>query len=196
MSEKIITLVDPSGLEVIGVDHSGHLIENSDSIEIDRGAITDLLNHGWVLKRVAESSNAYEDSDLSPELAHLKKLSRELLDPELYVRLVEMLGVAIVVVNQQGSIIVFNQQAELLFGYRRIEVMGRAVEILVPDAVRSQHQDHRGKFDEEPRARPMGLDLPLTARHKSGRGIPVEINLVPIPTTNGVCTAAVVWRKR
>jgi PAS domain S-box-containing protein len=136
------------------------------------------------------------DPDISPDLAHLKRLSRELLDPELYVRLVEMLGVAIVVVNPRGEIIVFNAQAELLFGYRRIEIMGHAVEILVPDVVRPQHEAHRKKFDEEPRARPMGIDLPLMGRHKTGRGIAVEINLVPIPTTNGICTAAVVWRKR
>lgn len=137
-----------------------------------------------------------EDPDLSPDLAHLKRLSSKLLDPELCVRLVEMLGVAIVVVSPAGEIEIFNAQAELLFGYRRIEVMGKGVEALIPEAARERHVQHRQRFDEEPRARPMGLDLPLMARHKGGREIPVEINLVPIPTTNGVFTAAVVWRKR
>lgn len=142
------------------------------------------------------SNNEPNDPDLSPDLVHLKKLSRELLDPELFTRLIEMLGVAMVVVDPAGEIVIFNAQAELLFGYRRVEVIGRGIETLVPEDARARHIEHRHKFDEEPRARPMGLDLPLMARHKSGRGIAVEINLVPIITTNGVFTSAVVWRKR
>jgi PAS domain S-box-containing protein len=136
------------------------------------------------------------DPDISPDLIHLKKLSRKLLDPDLFVRLVEMLGVAIVVADESGEITIFNAQAELLFGYRRSEVIAQPIEMLVPDAARGRHHAHRDKFNEEPRARPMGLEMDLRARHKSGREIPVEINLVPIPTGDGVFTAAVVWRRR
>lgn len=130
-----------------------------------------------------------------PELKKLKEISERLVSPELSVRLVEELPDALVVVsNDDGRIVLFNRQAELMFGYSRVEVIGQVIELLVPDNRRAQHEGHRRKFADDPRARPMGSAMLLTARHKSGREFPVKINLAPIPTTDGIFTGAIVRR--
>lgn len=137
-----------------------------------------------------------QDLDLLPNLAHLKQLSEVLVDPEFYIRLTDEIGVPIIAVRR-GTIVIFNRAAELLFGYHRMEVVGRRIEMLVPDGKKDIHVSHVERFDDAPRARPMGIDLPLVGRNKDGREFPIEeINLVPISTTSGVITAAVVWRKR
>lgn len=132
---------------------------------------------------------------MSEELQRLKELSEELILPDLLVRLIEELPDALVVVNESGKVVLFNACAELLFGYHRVEVVGQTIEMLVPEAARDRHRGHRANYMDEPRARPMGLGLPLEARHKTGRTFPVEINLKPIVSTGGTYVSAVVRRR-
>src|SRR5579872_7325641 len=62
-------------------------------------------------------------------------------------------------VDDHGVIVGANPTIEKLFGYRRDQLMGRAVEILIPDRLRTLHERHRAKFFEAPRSRPMGPSL-------------------------------------
>lgn len=127
-----------------------------------------------------------------PETMHrLKALTEELPSPDLLVRLVDDLPDALIVVNHDGRIVLFNRQAELLFGYHRSEMIGELVDLLVPDAVREAHALHREGFISEPRNRPMGIGLKLAGRHKEGREFPVEINLSPLQTADGLFVSAV-----
>jgi PAS domain S-box-containing protein len=89
---------------------------------------------------------------------------------------------AIVIVDDHGTIVLANAQAERLFGYPRAELIGSSVERLVPDAVRGVHPGHRQRFMADPKARPMGAALDLRARRKDGSEIPVEISLSPLET--------------
>ncbi len=132
---------------------------------------------------------------MSEEMERLKQLSAELVSPDLLLRLVEELPDALVVVNDRGLIVLFNACAELLFGYHRVEMIGKPIEGLVPDGARPRHVAHRESYMGEPRARPMGIGLPLAARHKSGREFPVEINLKPIVSTQGTFVSAVIRRR-
>ena len=130
-----------------------------------------------------------------PELARLKEISERLVSPELVVRLIDTLPDALVVVNEDGRIVLFNQQAELLFGYTRAEVFGQAVEILIPESRRGTHIGHREKYMGFPQVRPMGRDLNLEGRHKSGKTFPVIINLSPVIISDGTFVSAAVRRK-
>lgn len=130
-----------------------------------------------------------------PELQRLKEISERLVSPELSVKIVEELPDALVVVrNDDGVIVLFNRQAELMFGYTRIEVIGQRIETLIPDEKREVHEEHRRRYSNDPRARPMGVAMALTARAKNGRTFPVQINLSPIPTIDGTFTSAIVRR--
>lgn len=105
---------------------------------------------------------------------------------ERFERVVEWAPNAIVAVDQLGRIILVNSQAEKIFGYRREELLGRPVEVLVPERFRAGHPGHRSGFSFNPHARPMGAGRDLYAVRKDGSEFPVEIGLNPIETEEGM----------
>ncbi|MDT4329939.1 PAS domain S-box protein [Methylomonas sp. MS20] len=84
---------------------------------------------------------------------------------------------AIVMVNESGCIVMVNAQTELSFGYTRAELIGRAVEMLVPERFRGGHADFRRAYFADPVSRPMGAGRDLYGRRKDGSEFPVEIGL-------------------
>ncbi len=76
----------------------------------------------------------------------------------------------------------FNAQAEKLFGYTRDEMMGKKVEMLVPMAVRAGHPAPRDGSCAAPRSRAMGSGRDLFGVRKNGSEVSIEICLNPIET--------------
>lgn len=69
-----------------------------------------------------------------------------------------------------------------------------ALEMLIPNSVRGNHEAHRSKYMKDPRTRSMGADLILSCRRRDGEELPVQINLSPIVIPGGTFVAAVVRR--
>ena len=98
----------------------------------------------------------------------------------IYRHIVEAAPSAIVLVDSHGKIVLVNAQTEKLFGYARKELVGKRIEILVPERFRKAHPGYRDSFFARPSVRSMGAGRDLFGLHKDGREIPVEIGLNPI----------------
>jgi PAS domain S-box-containing protein len=100
--------------------------------------------------------------------------------------LIEMLPDAIVVIARKGTIVLINEQTERVFGYRREELLGRPLEILLPERFRRHHVEQRAGYFATPHVRPMGVRRELFGRRKDGSEFPVEISLSPLFTEEGI----------
>jgi two-component system sensor kinase FixL len=92
---------------------------------------------------------------------------------------------AMVMVNRAGEIVLVNAEAERLFGYKRSELLGQPVEMLVPARFRGHHPGMRTTFFVDPRPRAMGAGRDLHGLKSNGSEFPVEIGLNPIETDEG-----------
>jgi PAS domain S-box-containing protein len=100
---------------------------------------------------------------------------------------------AIVVIDARGSIVLVNAQTERMFGYRRSELLGEKVEILVPVRNRGRHVQQRRGFFHAPHVRYMGeAGMPLFGLRKDGREFPVEISLSPVETEDGILVTSAI----
>jgi PAS domain S-box-containing protein len=96
------------------------------------------------------------------------------------------------VADQGGVIVLVNRQTEILFGYQQEELLGRPVEVLIPERFRERHRGHRTNFFSEPQVRPMGVKLQLFGLRKDGTEFPVEISLSPIETAEGILVTSAI----
>ncbi len=111
--------------------------------------------------------------------------------PELPFRdLIDAAPDGVIVCDQAGLIVLVNAETERIFGYSRDELIGQRIDALVPDRVRTQHNQHVAGYTGSPRLRPMGIGMELTGRRKDGTEIPVEISLSPIRTSRGLLVTA------
>ncbi len=85
-----------------------------------------------------------------------------------------------------------NSQTEKLFEYKRSELIGQAVEILVPERLRNGHPGHRTRYFSEPKTRYMGSGLELHGRRRNGTEFPVEISLSPLETEEGMLVSSTI----
>jgi PAS domain S-box-containing protein len=99
---------------------------------------------------------------------------------------------AMVTVKEGGEIVLINAQVERMFGYARGELLGRRVEVLVPERKRGTHVRDRRGYLADPHVRPMGAGLDLYGRRKDGTEFPVEISLSPLPTEEGLLVSSAI----
>jgi PAS domain S-box-containing protein len=99
---------------------------------------------------------------------------------------------AMIIIDANGIIRYANRQVSALFGYPHDDVVGQAVEFLMPQRFRERHVGHRRTYVEGVRARPMGIGLKLFGQRSDGTEFPVEISLSPVEDTSGTLVAAAI----
>lgn len=97
---------------------------------------------------------------------------------------------ALVLVDRQGRIVIVNTQTESMFGYRREELLGQPVEILMPERLREAHVQYRGGFNAHPFVRPLGTAHDFVGLRKDGSEVPLDILLSPLETPEGPAVIA------
>src|SRR5216683_2829384 len=108
----------------------------------------------------------------------------------VYKTLVEYAPDGIVIVGQEGRIVVVNSQTEKLFGYDRAELIDKPIEVLIPERFRGKHRGHRAGLMSSPQLRPMGAGLELHGMRKDGTEFPVEISLSSVQSPNGLLVSS------
>lgn len=122
----------------------------------------------------------------------MRDVSERIRAEERFRQLIESMPNGIVMVDTNGTITLVNEQIERSFGYTRSELIGQAIEILVPMRVRDRHHGFRTAFIAHPEARPMGSGRDLFGLRKDGTEFPVEIGLNPINTESGAMVLATI----
>lgn len=86
-------------------------------------------------------------------------------------------SIGIVVTDNEGTIVNFNKYAEAKFGYEREDVLGKTIEILLPQSIHHKHESYRKQYYQHPEPRVMGHGRDLYAQSKDGNTFPVEVSL-------------------
>ena len=86
-------------------------------------------------------------------------------------------SIGILVANSSGEIILANPFLLSQFGYSDEDLIGKKVEILIPQRVHHKHVHHREKFTAHLQNRPMGAGMDLFGIHRDGTEFPVEVSL-------------------
>lgn len=127
------------------------------------------------------------------DITELKRTEEELSTKEELVRgIFEHAPDTMVVVDTRGNVERVNAQIENMFGYKAEELVGKSIELLIPERFRERHVVHRNEYAKDPHLRPMGAGLSLLGRRKDGSEFPVEIMLSPVRTENGQMSIGVI----
>lgn len=99
---------------------------------------------------------------------------------------------AMLIIDEEGRINLINSQTEKMFGYERVDIVGKQIEALLPARYHSQHPLHRAEYFAEAHPRPMGSKLELHGLRKDGSEFPVEVSLSPLDTDEALLVIAAV----
>jgi PAS domain S-box-containing protein len=127
--------------------------------------------------------------DISVRKEAEKKLARM---EGRYRGLLEAAPDAMVVVNQQGEIVLLNVQAEKQFGYRRDELVGQKVKNIIPEGFAERLVADELRSAEDALAQQIGTGIELTGRRKDGSDFPIEIMLSPLESNEGILVTAAI----
>ena len=115
---------------------------------------------------------------LQLEAASHPKDKLPLEDKNLVALLMDVSADAIIIVNEQFQLLTFNQGAEKIFGYVANEVIGKSVNILIPESYHDLHQQYMIAFGAEAKkSRLMGRYKEIVARRKNGDLFPAEASI-------------------
>ena len=133
------------------------------------------------------SATPLNSQQASAEPAH--KTSSQ-LGEDSFRRVVEWSPSAMVMINQDGIMVLVNAQTERMFNYGRETLIGQPVEILIPERFRHNHRLFRSEYFDSPAPRPMGIGRDLAGCRSDGSEFPIEIGLNPLDTEAGAMVLA------
>ncbi len=109
-----------------------------------------------------------------------------------YLQILDTAPDAMVIVDRHGKIAFVNLQTEKLFGYARADLLGKSLELLIPQRFRSAHGGHIARYFSQPNTRSMGSGLELFGLRIDGTEMAIEVSLSPLETEDGTLVSAAI----
>ncbi|MBQ4860757.1 CHASE domain-containing protein [Pseudoalteromonas sp. MMG013] len=126
-------------------------------------------------------------------LAFADKVTEKLTIKEEYFRhIIESAPCGIIITNHEGVIENINLQANALFGYEEQELLGKKIEVLVPQRFQHKHPEYRNSFSKTPSRRQMGLGREVFAVTKQDDEFPAEIGIAQFKAGNDLKVLATI----
>ncbi len=194
--EGVILLANPAVRTLLGLDPealhgkplASFVLEGDDGIarhlfrglSVERPTASAVLRFqvGEVLRRIRWSAQI----DAEEKLCHLVAwdVTEKQRAEALQQAAIESSPIALIMVDEEGTIVLANNAAERLLRYGKEALLGRSVDQLVPDSARGRHAKLRAGFQSYPAPRPIGEGRDLSVVRSDGEVVPVEIGLNPI----------------
>jgi PAS domain S-box-containing protein len=137
-----------------------------------------------LLTELEDAKKRVQELDIC--LADFKKVK------ERYEKLLDSTPDAMLFVDASNKIVMVNAQFEKMFHYRQDEIIGKGLDVLVPDHFKKSHNKMVKGFFKQPDVRSMGSHLEIYAINKNGEEFPVDIILSPLQTDEGLWITAAV----
>lgn len=110
-----------------------------------------------------------------------KNVSHSKLEEERFRLAVEAAPNAMIMINAHGYVVLFNSEAERMFGYKSAEVYGQPIHLLLPESLQAEHPHYVQSFLEKTNCPHTSSDShELKGQRKSGARFPIEVGLTPI----------------
>jgi PAS domain S-box-containing protein len=118
------------------------------------------------------------------DLTEQRKAERSLLS------LIETTQDAVISIDRQARIVMFNPAAERIFGYTRAEVAGKKVNMLMAEPYATEHDGYIARYESTGEARAIGRIRTVSARRKNGETFPIELSVTQVATGEEINYAA------
>lgn len=137
-------------------------------------------------RRSKKEEQSTSKDELQSIIKNLAKTTADLSKSKTLLRcLFESVPDATLLVNPDGLIVHADKPASALFGYNRKELLGKRIEMLIPEGFRYRHTRHRSTYTTHPQTGKMGAGLQVSGLRKDGSEFPVDVFVTPVPTEEG-----------
>jgi PAS domain S-box-containing protein len=124
--------------------------------------------------------------------AHLVAANKEIVAAQMFRLAVEACTNGMVIADDAGKIVLVNYEIERLSGYRRDELIGQPVDILVPARLRTEYARHCDAVTVRPETGRIGASFDFLGLRKDGTEFPIEVGLNPVQVGAGLLILSVI----
>ena len=176
-----VVVVQPSYLQVVSHLPATVLasIYSRSWTQVGGFAMSLLMVSGLLVARLIQMQNRHVLANVttSAALAKAEAFRKQIEAQQRFRQVVEADINGILVADASGNIVLVNPALADMFGYEINKLINQPVEVLLPEALRDQHQKYRSGYVAHPDRRAMGSDRELLGQRSNGEQFPVEVGL-------------------